>query len=89
MILKSDGTVTQPVMDAILLAMDGGSPQQVVKRAEAQKILGVSLRQLDKLANAGHLERIPGIGSRGIGYSFASVARYSNALTLKRTGQTP
>ena len=43
MILRADGTVSQPMMDAIVVAMDGGTLENVVKRSEARSILGVRL----------------------------------------------
>lgn len=88
MILQSDGTVSQPMMDAIVTAMDGGALENVVKRNEAKIILGVSLRQLDKMAKSGRLDRVMGCGSRGIGYTRASVTRCALAFSLNKGGYT-
>lgn len=86
MILQSDGTVSQPMMDSIVTAMDGGALENVVKRNEAKIILGVSLRQLDKMAKAGRLDRVMGCGSRGIGYTRSSVTRCALAFSLTKGG---
>ena len=88
MILRADGTVSQPMMDAIVVAMDGGTLENVVNRSEARSILGVSLRQLDKMAKSGRLDRVMGCGSRGIGYTRASVTRCALAFSLNKGGYT-
>ena len=48
MILKSDPSITQQAMDAILFAIDGGVLDEVVTREEARHVFHVSNRQLEK-----------------------------------------
>ena len=84
MILKADGTVTQPLMDAIVFAMEGGVIDPIVPREEAREIFHVGNRALEKMANKGLIDRVMGSGSRALGYSRPSVARLALGLSIKK-----
>ena len=86
MILRADPTVTQVEMDVVAVALDGGALEKPVKVREAIDILGVSRRQLFYMAKVGKLKKVMGIGSRGIGFTRASITGCALSLTLKKTG---
>lgn len=84
MILKSDDTITQRAMDAILLAMDGNVLEEIVTREEARRIFHVGNRALQKMVKRGILDPVLGSGSRSIGYSRASVTALAVSFSTRK-----
>ena len=87
MILKADPTVTQQLLDAIALAMEGGELSPLVHVKEAVDLIRVSERQVYYLAKVGKLKRVPGTGSRALGFTRASVANYLLARSLENANR--
>ena len=84
MILKSDDTITQRAMDAILLAMDGNVLEEIVTREEARRIFHVGNRALQKMVKRGVLDPVLGSGSRSIGYTRASVTALAVSFSIRK-----
>ena len=88
MILRADPTVTQQLMQSILVAMDGGTLEEVVSLADAMRVLRCSRRQVFYMAKVGKLRRVMGIGSRGIGFTRASLTGCALAISLENANQS-
>ena len=85
-ILNSDPSMNKAKIKNALAALEGGAgsaghPARVIRRPEAARLLGVSPKRIDQLAQQNILKRIvvPGT-SRAIGYSEESV----RAITEQR-----
>ena len=83
MILRADHTVTQPLMDAILKALDGGEAPEVLHVKEVARRMKVTERHVFNIANSGLIQRVPGVGKRAIGFTRASVDNYLLARSIE------